>query len=220
MTLALDVQGVVFDMDGLLLDTEQIYFAGFRAAMAALGLPPDDSIFIRMVGTNGPLGRQILSDGLAGRITLEDFDAVWDADIAARLKTGIPVKPGARDVAKRLHDLGLPYVIATSTRTERAHAHLARAGLADLFPDVIGGDQVAHSKPAPDIYLAATDHLGLRPEVCVAFEDSPNGVRAAHAAGLHTVQIPDMVAPDEALRALGHTIAPDLLTGAKTVGLL
>ena len=84
----------------------------------------------------------------------------------------------------------------------------------------MGGDQVTASKPAPDIHLHATALLGHDPRNCVAFEDSSNGVRAAHAAGLVTVQVPDIVAPDAELRALGHLIVSDIIAGAKSVGLM
>jgi HAD superfamily hydrolase (TIGR01509 family) len=213
-------QAVVFDMDGLLLDTERVYFEGFRTALSALELPQDDDLFRSLVGTNRVLGRRLLTEGLSGRVTLEKFDAVWDNEIAERLSDFIPVKPGARALAEHLRKRDIPYIIATSTQTEKAHLHLDRAGLNELFQDVVGGDQVAASKPAPDIYLHATARMGHDPATCVAFEDSPNGVRAAHAAGLITVQIPDIVAPDAELRALGHHIASDIITGANMVGLM
>ncbi|MEP3346616.1 MAG: HAD family phosphatase [Litoreibacter sp.] len=213
-------KGVVFDMDGLLLDTERVYFESFRAALAAIGLPQDDNLFRRLVGTNLLLGHQLLTEGLSGRVTLEKFNAVWDDEITLRLADCIPVKPGAPAIAEYLRERDIPYIIATSTQTEKAHLHLERAGLSALFQDIVGGDQVAASKPAPDIYLHATARLGQDPTTCVAFEDSPNGVRAAHAAGLITVQVPDIVAPDSELRALGHYIASDIITGARKVGLM
>lgn len=213
-------KAVVFDMDGLLLDTERVYFDCFRTALTILGLPQDDNLFRRLVGTNNVLGRQLLTEGLSGRVTLEEFETAWDKEIAQRLVDCIPVKPGVRAVAEHLLDQDIPYIIATSTKAEKAHLHLDRAGLGALFPDVVGGDQVAASKPAPDIYLHATARLGHDPATCVAFEDSPNGVRAAHAAGLITVQVPDIVAPDAELRALGHYIASDIIVGALMVGLM
>lgn len=212
-------QAVVFDLDGVLLDTERVCFEGFRTARTVLGLPQDDDLFRRLVGTNNVLGRQLLTEGLSERVSLEEFETVWDKEIAQRLLDCIPVKPGVRAVAEHLREQDILYIIATSTQTEKAHLHLDRAGLSALFPDVVGGDQVAVSKPAPDIYLHATARLGHDPANCVAFEDSPNGVRAAHAAGLITVQIPDIIAPDAELRALGHYIARDIIAGARKVGI-
>ncbi len=206
-------------MDGLLLDTERLYFDAFRRTLTALDLPQDDALFRSLVGTNNILGNQLLTAGLAGRITLDDFNTVWDADIRSELQNGIPVKPGVRDVILALQAADLPYIIATSTRTAKAFAHLERAGIADLFPEIVGGDQVNVSKPAPDIYLLAAERLRLAPATCAAFEDSENGVRAAHAAGMVTVQVPDVVPPTADLIALGHHIAPTLLDGARHIGL-
>nr|WP_282153065.1 HAD family phosphatase [Ruegeria atlantica] len=156
-------------------------------------LPQDDELFRRLVGTNRALGRRLLNEGLAGRVNLAEFDAVWDAETAQRLADCIPVKPGARAMAEHLRERETPYFIATSTQTKKAHLHLERAGFGALFRDVVGNHQVAASKPAPDIYLHATARLGHDPSNCAAFEDSPNGVRAAHAAALITAQVPDIV---------------------------
>lgn len=214
------ISGVIFDMDGLLLDTEQLYYSAYRRTLTALDLPPDDATFMAMVGTNMTLGLEILERGLAGRASLDQFNAVWDADIATEIAKGIPVKPGVHDVVAALRASGTPYAIATSTRTAKAVKHLDQAGLGGLFDLVIGGEQVTRSKPAPDIYLHAADALGLPPATCAAFEDSENGVRAAHAAGLITVQIPDVVPPSDDLRALGHHIKPDLVSAARHLGLV
>lgn len=212
-----DIAGVIFDMDGLLLDTERVYLDAFRATMKDHGLPPDDDIFVAMVGVNATAGAEILNDGLAGRTDPARFDADLSDRVRDRFAQGIPAKPGVRDV---IEALDVPHIIATSTRTDKAAAHLDVAGLGDLFPDIIGGDQVTRSKPEPDIYLAAASALSIPPTVCAAFEDSPNGVRAAHAAGMIVVQVPDVVPPDDTLRALGHHIAPTLLDGARHLGLI
>lgn len=215
----LNIAGVVFDMDGLLLDTERLYFGAFQRTLTALNLPQDDSIFLRMVGSTHALGREILKEGLANRATLDEFNAIWDADIAVQIDAGIPVKAGVGDLLKCLSNAGLPCAVATSTHTEKAIRHLALAGIGSAFETVIGGDQVTKGKPAPDIYLKAVAGLGLDPVRCAAFEDSETGVRAALSAGLMTIQVPDLVPPSAEILRLGHTIAPDVLTGAFDVGL-
>lgn len=212
--------GVVFDMDGLLLDSERLYFKAYRDTRAALGLASDDALFLSIVGTNHALGREMLERGLSGHVSLSTFEDHWATTCATHTAAGIPVKPGVTALLEQLQSQATPYAIATSTYTKRAWGHLKNANLDTHFETLIGGDQVSKSKPAPDIYLAATTALGLAPAECVAFEDSENGVRAAVAADLRTVQIPDLIAPSDALRQLGHAVAPDLMTGAREIGLI
>ncbi|SEW46287.1 haloacid dehalogenase superfamily, subfamily IA, variant 3 with third motif having DD or ED [Cognatiyoonia koreensis] len=214
------IQGVVFDMDGLLLDSERLYFEAYRATRRTLELPEDDALFLRMVGTNNRHGRTILEAGLDGALPLTTFEAHWAETSAEAIASGIPVKPGVQDLLAKLAAQNTPFAIATSSNTAKAWKHLSEAGIDHHFETLIGGDQVQNSKPAPDIYHKAVAALGIAPARCAAFEDSENGVRAAHAAGLATVQIPDLVSPSAALRALGHTIAPDLLSGARQIGLI
>lgn len=213
-------QAVVFDMDGLLLDSERLYLNAYRETRSALGLDPDDALFLSMVGTNSTLGRTTLESGLGDAVSLERFETHWADTCARHVANGIPIKAGVDDLLAALAAQDTPFTIATSTKTDKAWAHLEKAGLDHHFKTLIGGDQVSRSKPAPDIYIAATNALGLEPATCVAFEDSENGVRAAHAAGLITVQIPDLIQPSQSLRALGHTVANDLIAGATAVKLL
>ncbi|MEO1650531.1 MAG: HAD-IA family hydrolase, partial [Pseudomonadota bacterium] len=104
--------------------------------------------------------------------------------------------------------------------TARAREKLKKAELLEAFQHVVGGDQVERSKPDPDIYLEAARRLSANPAASVALEDSENGVRAAHAAGMTVIQVPDLIQPSDSLRMLGHTIAADVLVGARHVGLL
>ncbi|MBC7282220.1 HAD family phosphatase [Hoeflea sp.] len=212
-------QAVFFDMDGLLLDTEQLSFKSYRRTREALGLPPDDELFMSLIGLNQHAGMARLVEGMAGYGNASAFSARWDEEYARHLGEGIPVKPGVTAVLDCLRSAAIPYAIVTSTRTEKALSHLHKAGLAGLFEVVVGGDQVVNGKPAPDIYLRAAGCLGVDPESCVAFEDSENGVRAAVAAGMVTVQIPDLKHPTADFLRLGHSVAPDLMAGAALVGL-
>jgi beta-phosphoglucomutase-like phosphatase (HAD superfamily) len=111
---------------------------------------------------------------------------------------------------EHVSSLGIPTAVATSTRTERAREKLLRAGVLDRFHEVVGGDQVAHSKPSPDIYLRVAELLRVRPRGCLALEDSDNGVRAALAAGMTVVQIPDLLSPSADVLELGHIVLTSL----------
>ena len=130
------------------------------------------------------------------------------------------MKPGVRELLERLGEIGLPCAVATSTRTTSAETLLDGAGLLELVRTVTGGDRVVRGKPDPEIYHRAAATLGIEARDAVAFEDSDPGTRAAVASGARTVQVPDIRAPSDAVRALGHTVAPDLLAGARAVGLL
>ena len=214
------IQGVIFDMDGLLLDSERLYFDAYRRTRQALDLPEDDALFLQMVGTNNRHGRTILQDGLNGDVALTTFEAHWAETCATAIADGIPVKQGVQELLTALAAQNTAFAIATSSNTQKAWKHLAEAKLDHHFETLIGGDQVENSKPAPDIYLRACAALDLAPQTCAAFEDSENGVRAAHAAGLITVQIPDLKHPSDALKQLNHVIAPDLMAGARQIGLI
>ena len=214
------IAGVLFDMDGLLLDTEQLYFACFRETVAAFGHPPMDALYLSTLGLPTPAAIAVLQNGFAGRIDLAQFRPRFEMRLETLLADGITTRPGARELLQDLDRRAIPVAIATSTTTERARAHLAQTGLLALVRHVIGGDQVVHGKPAPDIYLKAAKALGLEARHCAAFEDSDNGTHAAVASGARTVQVPDLIDPSPETRALGHHIAPTLLDGARAIGLL
>jgi HAD superfamily hydrolase (TIGR01509 family) len=216
----MSVVGAVFDMDGLLIDTERLQQDAYRATRAGAGLPPDDELFFSLIGLNAKAGHARLVTGLADIVEVESFLAEWQARFTATLADGIPVKRHVRAVLEALANRGIPMAVATSTHADVAHAHLSRAGLRPFFRVLVGGNQVANGKPAPDIYLRAAAALDLEPARCAAFEDSANGVRAAVAAGLVTIQIPDLVHPSPELLALGHRVAPDLAHAMRLVGLL
>lgn len=214
------VVGAIFDMDGLLLDTEKLSQASYRVAREWAGLPPDDALFFSVVGLNARAGHERLVAALAPLTDFDCFRAVWREAFEKSLSREVPVKRHVRNVLKLLSSRGVPMAVATSTNSESAHDLLSRAGLRKHFPILVGGDQVENGKPAPDIYLKAAASLGLAPARCAGFEDSVNGVRAAVAAGLVTVQVPDLIHPTPELLILGHQIAPDLAVAVRLVGLI
>jgi len=216
-------EGALFDMDGLLLCTEQVYLECFQFALKQMDFPFPDrvhGIFQSMVGTNSPTGQAILREQIAPHVDLDASISIWDQKIAERIAEGIPVKPGAKELLERLKAAGVPVAVATSTKTKKATSHLDRTGLLPFIQHVVGGDQVERSKPAPDIYLKAAKSIGVNVENCAAFEDSNIGIRAAVSSGAVAVQVPDLVSPDAETLALGHLVSDDLLSGASAIGLI
>jgi len=211
---------VIFDMDGLLLDTEKVCLDCFVDTRRRFSLPDSPEVFLKCVGLRGEKPEQIIRDSLDDKTGFDEFNETWDRRIDLALACEIPRKQGALTLLRLLAQKGCALAVATSTDTQTARRHLNTAGLLKYIRYVIGGDMVAKRKPDPEIYHKAAKQLGYSAEDCVAFEDSETGTRAAIASGATTVQIPDLIWPSEELRTLGHLIAPDLLTGAIEVGLI
>ncbi len=205
------IDAVIFDMDGLLLDSERIALTVFNETCAHFGLPDQFDLFKQMIGTNNQLGRQILTRGLEGQTDSVAFIAHCDALYQeATLSRPIPLRPGALELLEWLQHKGLPAAVATSSNTAKANHKLNAAGIIQFFVTVTGGDQVQNSKPAPDIFLHAAKSIQADPRRCLALEDSENGVRAAVAAGMKVIQVPDLVAPTASLLTLGHQVHASL----------
>lgn len=211
-------QAILSDMDGLLLDTEKLSFETFNTIAARHGFSDDGSIFNRLIGLNRESHRRVFAESLPGGIDPLAFDDQWKAEFMAMLDQGIPLKPGARQMLSWLSGQGVPIALVTSTRTAKAEMLMQRTGLDAFLDAVIGGDQVTSGKPAPDIYLKGAAALGIEASACIAFEDSANGVRAAHASGARVIQVVDLVPPGPDLLALGHTVTASLHEAASLLG--
>jgi len=187
-----DCAAFVFDMDGLLFDTERLSRRALHAAADELGVPLAEDAFLELIGRrmgdiHGRLAKQVGGDALATQL-IESSEKHYEILLAQ----GVPVKDGAEELLAWLRAQGRRCAVATSTRTVKAERKLALANLRGYFQAVIGGDQVEHGKPAPDMYLRAAAALGVAAENCGVFEDSEPGLRAAHAAGAQVLWIPDL----------------------------
>lgn len=213
-------KAALFDMDGLLLDTERQYLATYLETCIQFGITEQEHVFFDCVGLRMADSAKVLKDALSHLIDLESFMRDWDSRIHAARTAHMPLKFGADILLSTLQQNGIASVVATSTGTQKAIRHLKAAGIYDFVSDVIGGDRVQNGKPDPEIYLRAAKAAGIDAVHCAAFEDSDPGTLAAVRSGATTVQVPDLKPPSDKTRALGHLIADDLLSGAKAVGLI
>jgi len=208
-------RGVIFDMDGLLLDTERLSRLSFDALAREKEVPDPDFIFPQLVGRSRDDHQMIFARHLPTGLDPVVFDTEWKEAFQELLADHVPVKPGAETMLVYLKGRGIPCGLATSSARNKALTYLGRAGLLDYFDVLVGGDEIPASKPAPDIYLEAARRLGVAPKDVLALEDSDNGVRSAHAAGMQIVQIPDLAQPSAEVLAFGHLTATSLLEVAE-----
>ena len=186
----------IFDMDGLLLDSERVIMQAWLESAAAEGLSLSQPDFLFVVGCGAEESSARLTELLGSR---GNFQLVRDrarARLAAASGIVFPLKPGARALLTALRQRGVACAVASSSYVEEVRRRLAQVGVLDFFQAVAGGDEVTRSKPDPAVYLLAASRLGVSPVRCLAFEDSDHGAKAAHAAGLRVVTVPDLKAYD------------------------
>ena len=205
------IQAVVFDMDGVLFDTERLYATAWRESAKEYPIDADlDDLIIRSVGLNHTDTRLLFAEVLGEDFPFDEYTRFIGGRFRALVEKELPVKDGVYEILRWLSEEKIPTALATSTSRESAVSHLKRAGIFPFFDQIVTGDMVEHSKPAPDIYLIACDALKIPPTACIAVEDSPNGIRSAYAAGMLPVMVPDLIAPTEELRAMLFREFPSL----------
>lgn len=210
MALPRQVKAVVFDMDGLLVDTEHVVFDAMTAAAREDGRVLPFDLFKRMVGLPGHASDRIVTEHFG-----EGFDvARWRLDVSRHFDgiaaAGIALKAGVVELLDVLDARDTPRAIATSSTRHAVEHSLGQHGLIERFHAIVSRELQTHHKPHPDPFLKAAAAIGIDPADCLALEDSHNGVRAASAAGMMTVMVPDLLDPTEEMHALCVRIARDL----------
>ncbi len=211
------MKAVLFDMDGVIFDSERAVLGVWREIAAQYGLEGIDAVFVRCVGVNLRRTREIFLEAYPG-LDFEDFDRRVRARFLSLYDKGrLPVKPGAREILAALRERGIRLALASSTRTEAVRRELGEADLLGFFDTVVGGDMVTRSKPDPEIFLTAAALLGAEPAQSFVIEDSFNGIRAARAGGFRPVMVPDMLPPDAEMKAKAEVILKDLFEAERYI---
>jgi HAD superfamily hydrolase (TIGR01509 family) len=204
------VHAVIFDMDGLLVDTESIFRDAMITEAAALGYDMPLSVFLQFVGLTPGAEAELIHANFGPDFPLEQ----WHKAVALRSRemraAGVTLKAGVLELIEHLEDRGLPRAVATSSSHRTVEAHLGPSGIIPRFHTIVARGDYMRGKPHPDPYLTAASRLRIEPSNCLALEDSHNGVRAAHAAGMMTIMVPDLLEATEEMRGLCCTVAETL----------
>jgi HAD superfamily hydrolase (TIGR01509 family) len=201
---------VVFDMDGLLFDTETLYQEAILIAAAEAGHEVAPDFFGRTVGLPWAQSRELLLSHFGETFAVDEFQAAWVRHFWVIVETRLTLKPGALELLDTLDQFRLPRAIATSSSHRTVERHLTAHDLMGRFDEIVGHGDYEKGKPAPDPFLKAAERLGVEPRLCLALEDSHNGIRSASSAGMMTIMVPDLLEPTDKIRALCAFVARDL----------
>lgn len=212
MTDIKERKNVIFDMDGVLFDTERRILDCWMHLGEKYGIPDIESVMTACIGTNARETRKIMLAHYGEEFPYEKYRQESSQLLRSEAKKqGIPVKKGARELLHFLKENDVRIGLASSTRKERVEEELSQTGLSGYFEVIVGGDMVKKSKPAPDIYLRACEMLAVVPAAAYAIEDSRNGLISAHLAGLKTILVPDLLEPDREMKEMAGFVRRDLL---------
>ena len=205
-------QAVIFDMDGLLLDSESVWFDALLDLSSSRDLGPIDAEFARQfVGLPWMRVRSMLVDALGSDELAVAFREDWHAAYRQRIGAGPALKPGVTGILDLLDTMAVPLALATGSARTTVEHHLGHHGLLARFPLQICADDCEAGKPDPEPYLKAAMGLGIPAGQCLALEDSPNGVLSASRAGMSVICIPDMLQPTEEIASHCLAVADDLV---------
>ena len=200
---------VIFDMDGLLFNSEALYQDTFLAAASDLGHPFTTEDFLKLVGRPWSVNRATLQQHIGPKNDPDALRAAWMRHYDAKRST-LALKPGATELLDQLDELQLPRAICTSSSHADVNHNLRLHALTGRFNAIIASGDYAQGKPSPDPFLRAAEALGVAPANCLALEDSHNGVRSAATAGMQTIMVPDLLPPIKEIRRLCARVALDL----------
>lgn len=205
-------QAVVFDMDGVIFDTERLVIEFWKEVAKKHNIPNVEHTCIQCLGANRVRTREIFLENYGADFPYDPYRAEVTELFNTHYKgVPLPTKPGVRELLSYLQEQDIKVGLAFSTAQHLVRDEIGTAGLLPYFQTLVCGDMVEHSKPAPDIFLKACEILNADPTKSIAIEDSFNGIRSAHCAGMTPIMVPDQVQPTDEIRTLAFHVMPSLL---------
>lgn len=204
-------KAVVFDMDGVIFDSERAVMQCWKEVASRHNIPDIEKAILACTGTTMLRTREIMLNLYGADFPYDEYARESSAIFHSRYDGGrLPMKPGVKELLTFLKEHDKKIALASSTRQQVVTDELRDAGVIEYFDRIICGDMVSRSKPAPDIFLKACEELNISPSDSYAIEDSYNGIRAAHAGGLHPIMVPDLLPADEEMQSLAEIVLPSL----------
>lgn len=204
-------KAVVFDMDGVIFDSERAVMQCWKEVASRHNIPDIEKAILACTGTTMVRTREIMLNLYGADFPYDEYASESSVIFHSRYDGGrLPMKPGVKELLTFLKEHDKKIALASSTRQQVVTDELRDAGIIGYFDRIICGDMVSRSKPAPDIFLKACEELNVSPSDSYAIEDSYNGIRAAHAGGLHPIMVPDLLPADEEMQSLAEIVLPSL----------
>lgn len=215
----MNIKAVVFDMDGVIFDSEAKVVECWVEIADKYGIKDIETLCHKCLGTNSAETKRIALEFYGEDFPYDEYKTEMSALYHERYDGGrLPMKPYVKELLEYLRAKGIRIALASSTRTQVVHDQLRDAGILSYFDKLVCGDMVSRSKPAPDIFLKACEELGVEPSSALAIEDSYNGIRSAHTAGMQPVMVPDLAPPTEEMERLTKVILPSLKEVMEYIG--
>ncbi|NER78689.1 MAG: HAD family phosphatase [Leptolyngbya sp. SIO1D8] len=204
-------KALIFDMDGLMLESERLYQQAWKIAASELGYELDAALYLSLVGRSNAEAEQAFVKVFGTGFPTAAFNAGWHAHWHTLIQSeGVSLKPGLLQLLDWTEQQAIPKAVGTSSNFAEADLCLSAAGIRGRFSTVVTVDQVAAGKPEPDIFLEAANRLNIDPGQCLVLEDSNAGVQAAQSAGIPVMMVPDLQVPTEASKAIALAVLPSL----------
>ena len=205
------IKGAVFDMDGLMFDSERLVYETWQMMMDELGFEYNLEIFKNTIGLRTDMAESYYNSLYGERFCYQPLKQRSREIFLKRVsEEGVPIKKGLVELLEFLKSNNLKIAVATSTSAQTAHKIIRMAGVYDYFDAFVCGDDVKNGKPHPEVFLTAAERLSLPPTECIAFEDSINGIKSAHSAEMTTVMVPDYLQPTEEIIPMIDCLCDDL----------